>query len=94
MPTPPGEISPKSMFISGARPPLDDRLSCAAFTAPVDVPVVLLAKIDDRLRPKRCSLPSMLAPAASAAGFFARASELQTTASIAPQRRVITLSRT
>ncbi len=59
VPTPPGETSPSIMFDSGTAPPRALKLSCIELTAPVDVPVVAPAKIEDQAMPKRCSLPSM-----------------------------------
>ncbi|SKY82130.1 Uncharacterised protein [Mycobacteroides abscessus subsp. abscessus] len=64
VPTPPGATSPRSMFQITAPPPPADRLSWAALTAPVDVPVVETANNALPGIPKRCSLPSIIAPAA------------------------------
>ena len=47
VPTPPGVISLNSMFSIAPPPPRPERLSCAAFTAPVDVPVVESANSDE-----------------------------------------------
>ena len=43
------------------------KLSCSELTAPVEVPVVETANSADAGMPKRTSLPSIAAPAASAA---------------------------
>ena len=48
------------MFASGTAPPSGVKLSWAAMTAPVEVPVVVAAKRPDVAAPKRTSLPSML----------------------------------
>ena len=47
------------MFDSGTAPPSALKLSCIELTAPVEVPVVAVAKIEDQAMPKRCSLPSI-----------------------------------
>ena len=65
VPTPPGESSPSIMFSRATPPPSGCSEECIASTAPVEVPVVAEAKIADQAGPKRCSLPSMLAPAVS-----------------------------
>ena len=57
------------MFTSGTAPPPGVKLSWAAMTAPVDVPVVEAAKRADAGAPKRTSLPSMFAAVASMRGF-------------------------
>ena len=44
------------------------KLSCAAFTAPVEVPVVDAAKSAEAGAPKRTSFPSPVAPLASIRG--------------------------
>ena len=56
------------MFTSGTAPPPGVKLSWAASTAPVEVPVVEAAKSADAGAPKRTSLPSMFAAAASTRG--------------------------
>ena len=52
------------MWNSAVPPPSGVNESCAEFTAPVDVPVVEVAKSADAHSPKRVSLPSIAAPAA------------------------------
>ena len=47
------------MLKSGTRPPAGRKLSCIAFTAPVLVPVVTVAKSPAVSGPKRVSLPSI-----------------------------------
>ncbi len=81
VPTPPGAISPSSMFSSTAPPPSGDILSCAEFTAPVLVPVVATANSADPGIPKRTSLPSIIDPAAVAAAPRAPDSAASVTAS-------------
>ena len=51
------------MLTSGAVPPSGVKLSCAALTAPVDVPVVEAANSPEAAGPNRTSLPSMFPPA-------------------------------
>ena len=94
VPTPPGETSPNSMCSNGIPPPSPLKLSCIELTAPVDVPVVLVANNEDPLMPNRCSLPSRFAPASSAAGPFGCASAHHVTASTNVHSRPITDSRT
>ena len=60
-PTPPGETSPSIMFTSGTAPPPGVKLSWAAMTAPVEVPVVEAANRPEAAAPNRTSLPSMFA---------------------------------
>ena len=56
------------MFTSGTAPPPGVKLSCDAFTAPVEVPVVVAAKSAEAGAPKRTSLPSPVEPVASIRG--------------------------
>ncbi len=44
------------------------KLSCIASTEPFEAAVVEAAQSADRVAPKRCSLPSMLAPARPRSG--------------------------
>ena len=86
MPTPPGVISPNSMFSIVPPPPSPVKLSCSELTAPVDVPVVASANNALPGMPNRSSLPS--------SGRRPLASAPQITASIAAQRPPMTLSST
>ena len=61
------------MFTSGTAPPRGVKLSCAALTAPVEVPVVEAANSPPAAEPNRTSLPSMfpsswLTPASASLG--------------------------
>ena len=62
-PVPPGDTSPSFMLTRGTMPPRGVKLSWAALTAPVEVPVVDAANRPDAAGPKRISLPSTLPPA-------------------------------
>jgi hypothetical protein len=66
-PTPPKTTSPSIMFAIGTAPPRPVSESSAAFTAPVDVTVVIAVHSDEPATPKRVSLPSRLPPAIPAA---------------------------
>ena len=70
------------------------KLSCSEFTAPVEVPVVDTAKSTDAGMPKRTSLPSSAAPAASAAGPFGWVSVTAATVRKAAQITPITATST
>ena len=61
-PTPPGETSDSIMFTRTTPPPNGVKESCAAITAPVDVPVVAAANAPLAGIPNRTSLPSRLPP--------------------------------
>ena len=61
-PTPPNTISPRAMLSIAMPPASGVRLSWAAFTAPHEVSVVVVAQRIELAMPKRTSLPSMLPP--------------------------------
>ena len=58
VPTPPSETSPSIMLNIGTMPPSGLKLSCMAFTEPLDAAVVVTAQRLDATVPKRLSLPS------------------------------------
>ena len=62
-PTPPGTTSPSIMLNKMTPPPNAVNESWKLLTAPHEVMVVVTAKIDESVMPKRTSLPSMLPPA-------------------------------
>lgn len=76
------------MFSIGSMPPSAVNESCAALTAPVEVPVEVVANRAVPGMPKRTSLPSMAAPAAAVAlpavECSARASSTKLTVNSAP----------
>src|SRR5450759_2572429 len=95
VPTPPGDTSPSIMLSIAMPPDSGCSDSCMEFTAPVDVPVVAEAKIADHAGPKRCSLPSMLPPAASSqtiSDMAPKARKPIAPAIAAPCRRSLTIS--
>ncbi len=61
---PPGAISPSIMLKTVSPPPNGVNESWKEFTAPVEVSVVEAANSELAAMPKRCSLPSIAAPAA------------------------------
>ena len=52
-------MQPTIMFHIGTKPASGVKLSCMAFTAPQEVPVVAVAKSTLFITPKRVSLPSI-----------------------------------
>src|SRR6195952_116855 len=80
------------MLSSAPPPPKAEKLSCSELTAPVDVPVVEFANSAEDGMPKRTSLPSRFAPAATAAGPVGFAPAIQMTVSIRPHSVAITPS--
>ena len=63
-PVPPGAISPSIMLKIAIPPPPGVNESWKEFTAPVEVSVVDAANSADAQMPNRCSLPSIMPPAA------------------------------
>ena len=71
VPTPPKTDSLEPRLTIGTSPPRPVSDSNAVLTAPQETTVVIAVNSEDEATPKRCSLPSMLAPtrpAACAAG--------------------------
>ncbi len=66
-PTPPGATSPSIMLSIGIMPPSAVYESCIELTAPVEVSVLALPNSVEPKMPKRCSLPSIAAPASCGA---------------------------
>ena len=89
MPTPPGATSPSRIIVIAAPPATAVRESCEEFTAPVEVAVVEIEKIEASCTLLRISLPSRFGactmPAAVSAGVV-RVSAVSEIAYPAPSR--------
>ncbi len=88
-PTPPGETSPSIMLTRTVPPPTGVKESCAALTAPVEVPVVNTANIDESQVPNWVSLPSIAPPASWPPASARRPRPTSSAATAAPIRNVI-----